>query len=309
MNNELAIKKTKKIIKDIPVWRRREAMAGYLFALPWIIGFFGFTFYPMLLALYYSFTNFDILRPPVFVGLANYQNLFADRLFIRSMQNTLYFVFVSVPLGMLIGLGIALLLNRDIKGIAALRTAYYMPSIVPLVANTILWLWMFAPRSGILTSLVRFFGMRPPGWLSDPAVALNSLILMSLWSAGSGMIIYLAGLKNIPSVYYEAARIDGAGGIRQFFTITLPLLTPTIFFQLIIGLIGSFQIFTQALIMTEGGPNDSTLTYVLYLYFNAFRFWRMGYASAMAWILFIMMFSITFINFILSKYWVNYDQS
>jgi len=292
-----------------PAWRRKESAAGYLFAVPWFLGFFCFTLYPMVMAFYYSLTDYDILRPPVFVGGANYARLLSDQLFWTALYNTFYYVILSVPLSMLIALSIALLLNRDVKGIALFRTVYYIPSIVPLIATTVLWAWMFSPKAGLLTNVVQTFGLRAPGWLSDPKMAKNSLILMSLWSAGSGMIIYLAGLKNIPQVYYDAARIDGANSPRQFLSITLPLLTPTLFFQLIMGMIGGFQVFTQALVMTEGGPNDSTLFYVLYLYNNAFKYWKMGYASALAWVLFMLMLALTLVNFLLSKYWVNYDQT
>ncbi len=295
--------------KTVPAWRKKEIIAGYLFAAPWIIGFLSFTLYPMIMSIIYSLSDYNILESPKFVGFKNYQNIFQDQLFYTSLGNTVYYVIVGVPLGILVGLLIALLLNKDVKGVAGFRTMFYMPSIVPLVANTILWVWMFNPDYGLLTNVVRFFGMKPPGWLSDPAVAKNSLILMSLWSAGSGMIIYLAGLKNIPTVYYEAAEVDGANAFRKFFTITLPLLSPTLFYQLIMGLIGGFQIFTQAFIMTAGGPNDATLFYVFYLFNNAFKFWKMGYSAALAWILFIIIFALTAVNFIVSKYWVNYDQS
>ncbi|UVI31245.1 carbohydrate ABC transporter permease [Paenibacillus spongiae] len=287
---------------------RKEAMVGYLFASPWFIGLVLFTLFPIAASIRYSFMDYNILQPPVWVGLDNYKALFQDELFWISLYNTFYYVFLSVPLTMIIGLAIAMLLNADIKGIALYRTLYYMPSIVPLVAASILWAWMFDPNFGILTNIVQFFGLPAPGWLSDPAWAKNSLILMSLWGAGGGMIIYLAGLKNIPKVYYEAAEIDGAGVIHRFFKITLPLLSPTLFFQLIIGIIGSFQVFTQSFMITGGGPNDSTLFYVLYLYNNAFRFWKMGYASALAWVLFVIIMVFTWINFKLSKKWVHYDQ-
>lgn len=290
-------------------WKRHEGIAGVLFAAPWMIGFIGLTAYPMLLSLIYSFADYNILESPTFIGFENYTTMFNDPLFYTSLYNTVYYVVFGVPLGMLIGLGIALLLNKSIKGIAIYRTLYYLPSIVPLVASTVLWNWMFNPSFGILTSAVEAIGLTAPGWLSDPGFAKNSLILMSLWTAGSGMIIYLAGLKNIPQVYYDASDIDGASAMQKFFRITLPLLSPTLFYQLIIGLIGGFQVFTQAFILTSGGPNDSTLFYVLYLFNNAFKFWKMGYASALSWVLFIIIMMFTLINFLLSKYWVKYDQT
>lgn len=287
--------------------KRKEAVLGYVFASPWFAGLCLFTLFPIIASIRYSFMDYNILQPPRWVGLDNYIALFHDELFWRSLFNTFYYVIFSVPLFIVIGLAVALLLNADLKGIAIYRTVYYIPSIVPVVASSILWAWIFDPNFGILTNFVQFFGLKAPGWLSDPAWAKNSLILMSLWGAGGGIIIYLAGLKNIPKVYYEAAEIDGAGVIQRFFKITLPLLSPTLFFQLIMGMIGSFQVFTQSFIITGGGPNDSTLFYVLYLYNNAFRFWKMGYASALAWVLFAIIMFLTWLNFKLSKRWVNYD--
>ena len=287
---------------------RKEHIAGYLFAAPWLLGMLFFTAYPILASITYSFMDYSILEPPKWAGFANYTTLFKDQLFWTSLYNTLYFVIISVPLTIIIGLLISLMLNKDIKGIAIYRTLYYIPSIVPVVAGSILWAWIFNPNFGILTNVVNFFGITAPGWLSDPAWAKFSLILMALWGAGGGMIIYLAGLKNIPKVYYEAAELDGANARQSFINITLPMISPTLFFQLIIGMIGAFQVFTQAFIMTNGGPNDSTMFYVYYLYNNAFRFWKMGYSSAMAWILFVIIMILTWISFRVSKYWVQYDQ-
>lgn len=287
-----------------------ETIAGFLFASPWLIGFILFTAYPIVSSIYFSLTDYDILSEPMWVGLSNYIEMFKwDPAFWRSLWNTFYYVVFAVPLGMIIGLLIALILNADIKGIAVYRTMYYMPSIVPIVASSILWSWMFNPNYGLLTLAVEALGLKAPAWLGDPRWAKASLIIMSLWGAGSGMIIYLAGLKNIPKTYYEAAQLDGAGSWTIFWRITIPLLTPTLFFQLIMGIIGSFQVFTQAFIMTDGGPNDATLFYVLHLYRNAFQFWRMGYASAMAWVLFAIIMAFTAVNWLSSKYWVHYDQA
>ena len=288
--------------------KTKEALAGYICALPWILGFLFFTLIPIIQSIFYSFMDYNILQPPQFIGLNNYKHMLGDRIFWKALSNTLYYVAFSVPLTMIVGLSIAMLLNNDVSGIAVYRTLYYMPSIVPVVASTILWLWIFNPNFGILTNMVRFFGVKSPAWLSDPVWSKRSLVIMALWSAGRGMIIYVAGLKNISRVYYEAADIDGASWWRKFLWITLPLLTPTLFFQFVMGIIDSFQVFTQAFIMTGGGPNDSTLFYVLYLYNNAFMFWKMGYASSLAWILLIIIMVITSINFLVSKYWVQYDQ-
>lgn len=290
--------------------RRGETVAGILFASPWFVGFLVFTAFPIFASIYFSFTDYDILSEPYWIGLENYIEMLKwDPSFWKSLWNTTYYVLFSVPLQLIIGLVIALILNADIKGIAVYRTMYYMPSIVPIVASSILWSWMFNPNYGLLTLAVEAFGVDAPAWLGDPAWAKPSLIIMSLWGAGGGMIIYLAGLKNIPNTYYEAAELDGAGAWMRFWKITLPLLTPTLFFQLIMGIIGSFQVFTQAFMMTSGGPNDATLFYVLHLYRNAFQFWRMGYASAMAWVLFAIIMIFTLINWVGSKYWVNYDLS
>lgn len=287
--------------------KTQQKMFGYLFAAPWILGFILFTLFPITQAVRFSFMDYNILEEPIWIGFDNYKHMFTDDpLFYKSLYNTAYYVVFQVPLGIIVGLCIALMLNKDIKGIAAYRTMFYMPSIVPIVAATILWKWMFHQQYGILTNLVEMFGIASPGWLSDPAFAKNSIIIMSLWSAGSGMIIYLAGLKNIPRMYYESAELDGAGSIKKFFSITLPLLTPTIFFQLIMGIIGSFQIFTQAYIMTGGGPNDATLFYYLHLFYSAFSHWKMGYACALAWVLFAIIMIFTLINFTLSKKWVHY---
>ena len=289
---------------------RSEAIAGYLFASPWFIGFILFTAYPIVASIYYSFTEYSILSEPYWIGLENYIEMFNwDPAFWKSLGNTFYYVAFSVPIGIIIGLGIALILNADIKGIAVYRTMYYMPSIVPIVASSILWSWMFNPNYGLLTLAVEALGLKAPAWLGDPRWAKPSLIIMSLWGAGGGMIIYLAGLKNIPKTYYEAAELDGAGVWTRFWRITLPLLSPTLFFQLVTGIIGSFQVFTQAFIMTSGGPNDATLFYVLHLYRNAFQFWRMGYASGMAWVLFVIIMIFTLINLIGSRHWVHYEQA
>ena len=287
-----------------------ENISGWLFALPWILGFLAFSLVPICYSFYYSLTDYNLLQEPWFMGLQNYKDMFfGDKLFWKSLGNTFYYVFISVPLGMAVGLAIAMLLNNDVKGIALFRTLYYLPSVVPMVANCLLWIWIFNPNYGLFFYMFKAVGLQSPNWLSDPNMAKFSLILMSLWGSGSGMIIYLAGLKNIPSMYYEAAALDGARAYQRFLHVTLPLLSPTLFFQLIMGMIGAFQVFTQAFVMTGGGPNNSTMFFVYYLYNNAFRFWKMGFASALAWVLFVIIMIFTGINFLVSKYWVNYDQT
>lgn len=286
----------------------REWYAALVFISPWIIGFFVFFLGPMIASAYLSFTTYDTINPPRWVGLANYSRMFfTDSVFAKSLYNTVYITVIGVPLNILTGLGIALLLSHDVKGITWFRTIFYLPSIVPVVASSILWMWILRGKSGLLNYALSLLGITGPQWLGDPAWAKPAIILMGLWGAGSNMIIYLAGLKNIPNEFYEAASIDGAGSLRQFFTITLPLLTPTLFFSTIMGIIGSFQIFTQSFIMTGGGPNDSTLFYVFYLFNNAFSYFQMGYASALAWVLFFIILACTVIIIRSGKYWVHYE--
>jgi ABC-type sugar transport system permease subunit/ABC-type glycerol-3-phosphate transport system substrate-binding protein len=286
---------------------RAEWKHGVICALPFLIGFLIFTGGPLLFSIVISFSSFDGLNPAVFTGLRNYAFLFfGDEVFWTSLYNTVFMV-VGVPLGMAVGLAIAVLLNLKIRGVAVWRTLFYLPSIVPVVAASILWIWILNPQSGLLNNLLASIGLQGPRWLTDPDTSKWSLILMGLWSAGGGMIIWLAGLKGISESYYEAASIDGATTWQQFRYITLPMLTPYIFFNLVMGLIATFQIFTQAFIMTEGGPDNSTLFYVYHLFNNAFRYLQMGYAAAMAWILFIIVLLITAFQMHYSKRWVHYE--
>ncbi|MGD0061070.1 MAG: extracellular solute-binding protein [Verrucomicrobiia bacterium] len=287
---------------------RSQWKGGWLCALPWIIGFVVFTGGPILFSIIVSFCHYDILNPARFAGGENYFWAFTkDQLFWKSMWNTIYMV-IGVPLGMGLSLGIALLLNLKVRGIAVWRTFFYLPSIVPAVASSILWIWIFNPSSGLLNNALASVGIHGPNWLQDEHTSKLSLILMGLWSAGGGMIIWLAGLKGISESYYEAASLDGADTWQQFCHITIPLLSPYIFFNLIMGLIGTFQIFTQAYIMTQGGPVDSTLFYAYHLFNSAFRYLQMGYAAAMAWVLFVIVFGLTVVQLNLQKRWVFYEE-
>ena len=287
---------------------RSQWKGGWLCALPWIIGFVVFTGGPILFSIIVSFCHYDILNPARFAGGENYFWAFTkDQLFWKSMWNTIYMV-IGVPLGMGLSLGIALLLNLKVRGIAVWRTFFYLPSIVPAVASSILWIWIFNPSSGLLNNALASIGIHGPNWLQDEHTSKLSLILMGLWSAGGGMIIWLAGLKGISESYYEAASLDGADTWQQFCHITIPLLSPYIFFNLIMGLIGTFQIFTQAYIMTQGGPVDSTLFYAYHLFNSAFRYLQMGYAAAMAWVLFVIVFGLTVVQLNLQKRWVFYEE-
>lgn len=287
---------------------KNEYIYGYVFALPLILGLLMFTVYPLVESVRYSFMEYNVLETPRYIGGGNYAAMVRDELFWKSMGNTLYYVALSVPIQIAISLSVALLLNLEVKGLSVFRTLYYMPSIVPLVASTILWGWMFNPKFGILSNFVAALGLAVPGWLSDPAMVKNTLIIMSLWTSGSSMIIYLAGLQAIPRVYYEAAQLDGANALGKLVNITLPMLTPSIFFQLIMGLINGFQVFTQSYILTGGGPNNASLFYVFYLFNNAFSYWKMGYACAMGWVLVAIVLTFTLLNFYLSRKWVLYDQ-
>jgi len=288
---------------------RSEAIDCYTFISPWIIGFLIFTVGPMLFSIGLSFCKWDIFRPAGFVGLNNYQKVAADPLFAKSLANTLFYTVFAVPLGIAGALALSLLLNRKIRGISIYRTIYYLPAILSGVAVALLWRWIFNPDYGVLNAILAdTFGVgHPPQWLMDERWSKPSLILMSLWGIGGGMVIFLAGLQGIPEQLYEAAEIDGANVLQRFRHITLPMLSPVIFFNLIMGVIGSFQVFTQVYIMTGGGPANSTLFYVLYLFNNGFRFFKMGYASALAWVLFVIIMAVTLVQFKLAGRWVYYE--
>jgi len=292
-----------------PKFYQRQSFWGFLFVLPWLVGFVVFTVGPMLASLALSFTRYDLvtIRP---LGLYNYTYLFTkDPLFYRSLLNTAIYVAVSVPLGLTGSLLLAMLLDTRVRGISVFRTVYYIPSLTPAVASAILWMWVFHPDVGLLNFALRHLGVgSPPGWLQSETWAMPALIVMSLWGIGGArMIIFLAGLQGIGEHYYEAAKIDGAGAVQRFFHITLPLITPVIYFNLVLGVIGGFQVFTSVYVMTEGGPNNATLMYALYLYRNAFVFFKMGRASAMAWVLFAILLAFTYVQFRQSRRWVHYE--
>lgn len=287
---------------------RREAIWAYILIGPWIVGFVIFTLGPMIASLIFSFTSYTIARPATFVGINNFIEMFVkDYRFWHSLRITFTYAVAAIPIGLVFGLLLALLLNAKVPGISIWRTVYYTPSVVSGVAVAILWSYLFNPRFGVINWLLSVFSIDGPGWLSDPSWALPALIIMSLWSVGGGMIIYLAGLQGIPTVLYEAAQIDGANTFQQFFKITLPLITPVLFYNLVTGIIGTFQIFTSVYVLTGGGPAEATLFYNLYLYNNAFRYGRMGYASALAWVLFLIVLVLTLLTFRSSAAWVYYE--
>ena len=287
--------------------RRRESIEGYLFVAPLLVGLIFFTAGPVLASLFISFCKYNIFAPPQFIGMQNYAELSRDPLFWKSLKITAIYSFISVPLGLSLGLAVALLMNQKIKAIALFRTIYYLPAVVSGVAVALLWVWIFDPSYGLGNVVLKSLGLPTCQWLTSPRTALMSLIIMSFWGVGGGMVIYLAGLQSVPQHLYEAASLDGANVLQKFRHVTLPMLTPVIFYNLIMGIIGSFQVFTQAFVMTNGGPVNSTLFYVLYLFRQAFNYYHMGYASAMAWALFAIILALTLIVFKSSAMWVYYE--
>jgi multiple sugar transport system permease protein len=287
---------------------RQEAIEAYIWLSPWLIGFVVFMAGPIIASLILSFTKWDIMHPAKWIGLQNYQLILgSDADFRQALKVTITYAAVTLPLGLILGLGLSLLLNLKIKGMNIYRTLFYLPSILPGVAVTLLWVWIFNPDFGIINWILSLVGIQGPTWFSSPRWALPGLMIMSFWGIGGGAVIYLAGLQNIPPHLYEAAEIDGAGSIRKFLNITLPLLTPTLFFQLVMGLIGSFQAFMSAYIATDGGPLKSTFFYMLYLYRTAFTSFKMGYGSALAWILTVLILICTVVVFKSSALWVYYE--
>ena len=295
---------------------RRRLRNGLLFASPWLIGFGALTVWPVCASFYYSFCSYNVVRPPVWIGLENYTTLFCeDPNFLRSLYNTFYMMLLGVPAGLFLAFLMALLLNTKVRGMAVFRTLFYMPSVVPIVAVAILWVWILNPEYGLLNAGLMAVGVKGPGWLTDPSWSKPALILTNLWGVGNIMIIFLAGLQQVPIALYEAARVDGAGPFRRQWHVTIPCMSPVFLFNLVMGIIGSFQYFTQVYIMTTGispeyggragGPEGSTLVFALYLYQNAFQNFKMGYASAMAWILFLIVAAVLLIV-IKTSFWVQY---
>jgi multiple sugar transport system permease protein len=285
---------------------------GYLFLLPWLIGFLGLTLGPALISLYLSFTDFDLLSDPQWIGLQNYVRIAtADPKFAASMTVTFTYVLLSVPLKLAFALAVAVVLNKGIQGLSIYRALFYLPSLLGAsVAVAVLWRQLFAGDGLVNRVVMLVFGVQGPSWISDPNYSLYTLVALSIWQFGSPMIIFLAGLRQIPQDVYEAAELDGASKARRFFRITLPLLSPVIFFNAVVQTIEAFKAFTPAFIISEGtgGPVDSTLFYTLYLYQEAFAYFRMGYASALAWILVVIIGIFTAFSFLTSRYWVHYDE-
>jgi len=286
--------------------RRKEALSFYVTISPWLVGFLAFTAGPVLISLLASFTNWDLLTDPVWVGLDNYRDLATDPLFIQSIKVTLTYTAAYVPLDLAGGLLLALLVRPRLKGMGVFRTIFYLPTVFSGVAFVVVWLWMLNPNGGLINLALGWFGITGPRWLLDPKYALWALVMMSFWGWGRSMALYLGGMQSIPGELYEAAAMDGAGSLRQFFAVTLPLLSPTIFFNLVLSVIATFQSFTSAFVATNGGPLDSTLFLVLYIYRQAFEFFHMGYAAALAWVLFALVLVLTLLLMRSQKFWVFY---
>ena len=288
--------------------KRREARNFYLYTAPWLIGFFVLTLYPIVYSFYLMFTDMNLTGVGKFIGLENLKYAFTDDpLFIKAFINTLKYVVMFVPSSIILAFFVALLLSKKVKGLGFFRTAFYIPYITSGVAVTILWGWIYQKDYGIINYVLSLFGIKGVNWLGDKNIAMISIVILSLWTIGNNIIIMLAGIQDIPQSYYESAQIDGAGAIRQIFSITLPLCTPTIYFNLIVTIIAAFQVFQQPLILTNGGPLNSTYTAAIHMYNNGFLYGKMGYASMMAWSLFFVIMVITLVVISTSKYWVFYD--
>ena len=285
----------------------REAIDGYLFISPWIIGFILLVAGPMLASLVLALMRWDLFSSPQWVGLRNFQQLGTDPLVRTTLWNTAFYTFLSVPLNLIFSLATAMLLSQQIRFQSLFRTLFYLPSILPAVASALLWLWIFNPDVGLANALLQRLGLPESQWLFSPSSSKPTFILMGLWGVGNTMVIFLAGLQGIPQTLYEVAEIDGANWWQRFRAVTLPMLSPVILFNLILGIIGSFQVFTSAFLLTNGGPQNSTLFMVLYLYRLAFEQFKMGYASALAWLLFVIILIFTLIQMRLSKRWVYYE--
>lgn len=298
-----------KAVKTMKYYQRREQAAGWLFAAPAIIGFIVFTLLPMIFSLYWSFTNFNVFAKTTdFVGFDNFRNMFSakDLYFSDSLKATAYYSLLNVPASILFAFAIALMLSSNIKGRGIFRSLFYLPSIIPAVATCMVWLWLMNQQYGLFNIVLKSIGVTPPGWIWDKRTVIPTIVFMNMWSTGGTMVIFLAGIMNIPKVYYEAVTVDGGNGFHKLFYITIPMVTPTLFFNSVMAIINSLQVFTAGYIMTDGGPANASLFYCLYLYRKAFTNAEMGYACALAWFLFIIVMILTAIVFSTQKKWVYY---
>lgn len=302
------------MVNNLVMRRRKKNIAGYLFILPWLIGFCLFTAGPILFSIFLSFHEWHIFDKMEWVGIENYKKLFADPLFYHSLKVTFYYAAISVPAGLVVGLFLAVLLYQKVKGTSVFRTIFYIPSIVPVVATATLWIWIYNPEYGILNFLLAKIGVRGPDWLYSTKWVVPAIAFMNAWTAGPNMIIYLASLEDIPKVYWDAAKVDGANSWQRFWHITIPFLSPTTFFLLITNVMGALQTFAQAYIMGGGGrgfgaPANASLFYCLYLYEQGWSWFNMGYASSLSWVLTLIIFTLTLIIFKTSNKWVYYERS
>lgn len=292
--------------------RQREAWLGFSFVLPWVLGLLLFTVYPIVASIYFSFTDYNIIQPPRWIGLENYHTMFSyDPAFWKSVTNTAYYALISVPVGLVVSLLLAVILNMQARGIGVYRTLFYLPTLAPPIVSTMVFVLMFSPDGGLINAILESLHLPTPGWFTDPSWSKNTLILMNLWGIGTGTLVFLGGLNDIPQSVLDASIVDGAGKWQQFRYIVLPLLSPVILFNLVIGLNAAFQVFTQALVIggTAGQPVESMLMYMVHLYQNAFAYFKMGYASALAVVLFVVILMITLMIFLSAKYWVHYEDS
>lgn len=301
------VSKPRSAIKRRSAFRRREAIEGYLFASPFILGFLIFIVVPMAWSFLLIFQKWNLLSPPAYVGLRNLQTMFTDPKTLQSVWATAYYAFISVPLQLALAFGCALLLNQPIRGRSIYRTALYLPVIVPVVVSAFIWQRAYNPDFGIVNAALGWIGIPPQNWLFDPVLVMPAFIFMRIWVMGTQMVIFLAGLQNVPPSLLEAASLDGASSWRRFWSVTVPMMTPVIFFNFVVGIIGNFQVFAPALIMTKGGPQDATLFMVLYIYRNAFEYSKIGYAAALSWLLFVIIIVLTIVQFRFSGRWVYYE--
>ena len=283
--------------------KKREKVYGLLFISPWLIGFLIFTLYPIISSLYYSLCDYKVISAPQFIGMENYAALFGDTVFVKALKNTAYMVCFGVPITTFIAVGVSVMMNnKSLKHTGIFRVLFFIPTLVPTVVACLLWIWVMQPETGIINRLLGYIGITGPGWLSSPRWSKPAFILMMIWTCGNAIIIYLAGLQDIPESLYESASIDGASFLRQTISITIPLLRSTILYNVVTLIIGVFQWFAEPYIITLGGPDNSTMFYALYLYQNAFTYFKMGYASAQAWILLVIALAIIIVLFKVFKF-------
>lgn len=288
--------------------RKKEALAGYLFAAPWFVGMAVFLLYPLLASVYYSFCDYSVLKAPVWIGMANYSDLLHDEVFWKTVMNTGVYAIMALPAGLILALGLAMLLNSKVKGMAVYRTFFFIPSLVPMVSLAVVWLWILNGERGVLNSVLGMLHINGPNWLGDPTWSKPALVVVGIWGVGNSMLIYLASLQDVPSALIEAADLDGASFWQKTRNVTLPMISPVILFNMVMGIIGTLSVFAVPYVMfPDGSPVRSTYFYSMYLFDNAFRFNKMGYACAMGWIMFLVILALTMISLRLSAKHVHYQ--